>query len=562
MEKACPVVKFRSLPQAAEILIIEILLPGMMEKVKVGFKENKRTIIILLLILAVGIFLRTYKFHDWMRFSRDQARDARIVTDALRGEQSLPLMGPKAGGTSFLLGPAYYYFSFASGKIFGNYPDKFAYPSLLFSILAIPLLFLLMREYFDRKISLIVTAIMSVSYFFIVSSRFSSNPNIMPFFLLLYLYALLKISEEKNEANFVWSILAGISLGIGIQLHTMYLVIMPIITAIVFAELLIKKEPGIWKKILVIICVVLLLNATQIFSEVRSNWQNSRNFIAGFNEKSTKSSFSDNIQWVAACQIQANFHFLTSLQDNDACTTILKAPSKKFKKNLGFYSKLTVNALFSIIGYILLILAVKRESDERRKNFLKLMALLNITTFGIFLFVAKFLEISYFVILLTIPFVLLGIMFESIGRKYQKLGKISVVILSALIIMSGFARDYRAAKDYREGMGDGSDSTTLGNIEMISEHLLSYSKEFDKLYLTGSKEIVGRFNPPLKYFIEEAGKTLILSWELNNKIIEPGFPMFYIETSSKEIVPGKKIGGREVMAGERFFRQVVLTLKN
>jgi 4-amino-4-deoxy-L-arabinose transferase-like glycosyltransferase len=533
-----------------------------MKKIIEIIKKNKFWILFALVML-VAVFLRTYNFNDWLRFSHDQARDARIITDVLNNKAPLPLLGPKAGGTAFLLGPMYYYFSIISGKIFGNYPDKFAYPSLFFSILAIPLLFLVMREYFNRKISIGLMAIMSVAYFFVVRSRFSSNPNLVPFFLLFYLLALLRIMDEKNKNALLWSALAGIALGIGIQLHTMYLAIMPIVTVLVFANLLIRKIPGTWKKLLLLVVMALIMNAAQIYSETTSNWQNAKNFMAGFHEKSTKNkSVINSMRWVSACQIQANFHMLTSLQDNDTCDTILKAPSKKFAKNIPFYLKLILDALFSLIGYLFLISAFRKEDDVRKKNFLGLMLLLNLIAFGIFIIVAKFLVISYFVIILPIPFVLLGLMLKSISERRGYSGKFFAVSLVVACMVFGLTKDYQAARDYEKGMGNNSESTTLGDVESISRYLLYSSTGYDKLYLTGSKEIVGRFNSPLQYFIQESGKTMILSWQINNKIIEPGYPMFYIENNSKDIVPGRKMGGREVISGEKFFQQTVQIIKN
>ncbi|NMC87867.1 MAG: hypothetical protein GYA69_05505, partial [Candidatus Moranbacteria bacterium] len=90
------------------------------------FKQNKSKIAIVffLVFLAAGIFLRTYNFHDWLRFNTDQARDAVVVSDFLEGKTALPLLGPKAGGTDFKLGPIFYYFQIISAKIFGVSPDK------------------------------------------------------------------------------------------------------------------------------------------------------------------------------------------------------------------------------------------------------------------------------------------------------------------------------------------------------------------------------------------------------------------------------------------------------
>ena len=97
---------------------------------------------VLLAIMIVGVFCRTYQFHDWLRFSPDEARDATYISDAITGKAPLPALGPQAGNTQFYLGPLYYQAEYVSALVFGNAPDKIAYFDLIFSILSIPMLFL------------------------------------------------------------------------------------------------------------------------------------------------------------------------------------------------------------------------------------------------------------------------------------------------------------------------------------------------------------------------------------------------------------------------------------
>src|SRR3989344_5909340 len=95
-------------------------------------KSADKHIWILMAIILLGVFLRAYNFHDGLRFNADQARDATLASQVIDGGKAWPLLGPKAGGTNFRLGPIFYYFQIISGKVFGNLPDKFAYPDLFF----------------------------------------------------------------------------------------------------------------------------------------------------------------------------------------------------------------------------------------------------------------------------------------------------------------------------------------------------------------------------------------------------------------------------------------------
>lgn len=150
------------------------------------FRKISSSVFVLAAIFIIGIFLRTFYFHDWLRFNADQSRDAGIVSDVVEGKTSAPLLGPKAGGTEFRLGSAFYIFQIASASLFGNRPDAMAYPDLISSLLAIPLLYAFLRLYFERKTALFLTALFAVSFYGVKYSRFAWNPNSLPFWTLLF----------------------------------------------------------------------------------------------------------------------------------------------------------------------------------------------------------------------------------------------------------------------------------------------------------------------------------------------------------------------------------------
>ena len=530
---------------------------------KEKIRRNKKYLIAFALILVVGIFLRTYKFHDWLKFSHDQARDERIVSNVLEGKAPLPLLGPNAGGTKFNSGPIYYYFAYVSEAIFGNHPEQMAYPVLFFAILAIPMLFIFLREYFDRKISLALTALLSVSYFFVFSSRFSSNPNLIPFFLLLNLFAFLKIMISKGKALWGWSVVAGLALGIGLQLHTVYLTIMPVVTLGVFAYLFFKKFPTAWKSLLIIIAVSLLVNIGQIISETQTGWQNSRNFLAGFEHKSkSQNNMFEGVLWTASCQIRTNIYFVSSLQHQVRCDTILNPPSVTLSKNIPFYENLAADILFSFFGYLLLWRAFKKEPEQGKRNFLALIALLNAIAFIEFLFVANVLYINYFIVLSPIPFVLLGFYFDWMRKKIGKHGEIAIIIVTIILILTNLARDQKAAVDYQKGRENNIETTTLGDIEAISHYILLSTPNVSKVYLSGDAKLAARFHYPIEYFMANSGKEALVLWHINDSAMKPGIPIFYIKNGTGKIVPGQTVHGHAIISGRKFFMQEVILLKN
>jgi 4-amino-4-deoxy-L-arabinose transferase-like glycosyltransferase len=140
------------------------------------FFKKKKTIVILCLIILIGAYFRLSGFHDLLRFNADQVRDAKIV-DAMFEKNDFPLLGPKAGGTGFKLGPAFYYMEYVSGLIFGKSPAGIASFIPILAIFSIPLLFLLLSFYFPRHISLALTFLYAISFYAIRYSRFDFHFN-------------------------------------------------------------------------------------------------------------------------------------------------------------------------------------------------------------------------------------------------------------------------------------------------------------------------------------------------------------------------------------------------
>ncbi len=528
-------------------------------------KKNKKPVFILGGIFLVGIFLRTYQFHDWLRFSHDQARDAWLVGSAIEGRHALPLLGPNAGTTAYQLGPIYYYFSYLSGKILGNYPDKLAYPSLIFSILSIPLLWLFLRKFFATNIALAMTIIASVSYFLVINSRFSSNPNLITFFVLLYLYALLEILNNQKKSNLWWSVGVGAGLGVGIQLHTTLLIAMPLVTLVVFAYLLRRKFIAIWKSLLIIFVVTLVLNGGQVYHEFQSYGKNSRIFLAGFQQSSGKSAYGQGVFSIAACQIQANSHIISSFQEDDRCRDIFHASTGNGEDRWSYYLGMTLAVLFSAWGYFLLGRRFWQEKEMEKKNFLGLVILFNVVSLAILVPIADMIYVGYFINLFFIPFILLGLILEALQQKLGKIGLgVGIGVITVLLICS-LDRDIRTAASYRAGLENNAENSTLGEVERMKDYIFATLDGQTKFYFSGQEELKGRFFYPIEYFARRSGvkiEKVDLSPENGTKL-NSSTPIYYIEANGAgRIEPGQTRAGHQIISSKQFASQTILLLGN
>jgi hypothetical protein len=495
---------------------------------------------ILAIIILVGFFLRAYNFHDWLRFNADQARDAQLVDEVVSGKTSWPLLGPKAGGTDFRLGPAFYYFSISSAKAFGNYPDKMAYPDLIFSLLSIGLLYLLLKKYFATNISLGLTSLYSVSFFAVKYSRFSWNPNSLPFFTMLFLYSLLEIMSPKQNRKILWSMICGASLGVGIQLHSLFLFIMPLIILLVFAYLFFKKNPA-WKMILPIIAIALFFNTPQIYSELAGKSRNIEAFVSGMANKTgrTKSIWND-VSLDAACHLQANSLILTAGGGDDNCVYLKTIASKK-PVNFPFVFEIILSIIFSLGGYILFVQKIGRETELEKKHFLCLMALLTGLTFIMLIPLANEISMRFFLIIEFIPFILLGLWAEFLIEYKRPIGVYaSSIILAMLLVMNiiSIRKEFTAIAFSDPSQRKSIANLSLGELESMSEFIIANTPNGNRVLVSGRKKDLFKLVKPLQYLARKS--SVKIAEESKKNPPKSGDALFYIG-HRKEKEPKKEL---------------------
>jgi 4-amino-4-deoxy-L-arabinose transferase-like glycosyltransferase len=254
------------------------------------FTSKQLAVFALVAIIGLGIFLRVYNFSSWLHFELDQARDARVIDAALRGSAAdLPLLGPKAGGTFLRLAPGFYYLEYLSALIFGESPAGMAGFVVVFSILSLPLFYFFLRRYFPKPLSLGLTLLFSVSAYFVMYGRFAWNPNLLPFFILLGFYALLRAVDHNENKKGVWFLVSVFALVLATHFHFLAFLALPII----FIAFLIIRRPWFsWKVWLGAIAISLILYLPMILNENETNFANSKEFFKAITEKSEKNNHS------------------------------------------------------------------------------------------------------------------------------------------------------------------------------------------------------------------------------------------------------------------------------
>src|SRR3990167_69668 len=146
-------------------------------------------LICFIVTIAITTFLRLYRFDSFVTFLGDQGRDALIIKRIITLEH-LPAIGAPTSVGQIYLGPFYYYFIAPWLLLFNFEPIGLAFGVAFFSSLFILVFYHLIKKIFDPMTALISAFFIPFSSVLVESSRFSWNPNLLPLFSLLFIYAL------------------------------------------------------------------------------------------------------------------------------------------------------------------------------------------------------------------------------------------------------------------------------------------------------------------------------------------------------------------------------------
>lgn len=435
--------------------------------------------------------MRAYHFSDWLHFELDQSRDAIVLNRALsEGPGELTLLGPKAAGTLLRLGPAFYYLQYLGGLVFGNTPQGIAYPTMIFSILTIPLLYVFLRRIFDRRVSLGMSAIATVSLFLVVYGRFAWNPNSIPFFVLLTFYGLLRAVDIDEAHRTGWFLVSAFSLAIATQLHFLVFIGLPL-TVILFIAL---KRPKLkiraW---LGAIFIIIFLYVPVVLNEIKTHGANTAQFFKSVTEKSEKKTQYNLVEKSirAYSELSRGSFLILSGQEQTEIPGVIFGISKvliKCDESCGRTWGWGVMALLIFTaGAILSIIKFFQEKKKIHKDLLLLTGIWTVAVTVIFVPLAYDISLRFFLLLVPIVFVFLGIISEFVGKIVRSrtavLAIVVVILVSANLfgVLTRFDQLARAANENVEISPDRilneRTRVTLQQQIIITDYMKKFYKE-------------------------------------------------------------------------------------
>ncbi len=507
----------------------------MFNQLKNKFKTLPSHFWVLVAIICLGIFMRTYNFHAWLDFGSDQVNDATRVGDVIEGRAPWPAYGPDMGNSGkggranrFRLGPIYYDFEIVSAKLFGNNPVSMALPDLLFSILSLPLFFYFLRKIFSVNLSIALTGLYAISFYALSFSHSAWNVNSIPFFSLLFLAALYEFMLAKEKTHWGWIVSLGVALGVSIQLHAILLVLFP--ATLFFGWLFfLRKDWKIWKKMLVVILLMLILNLGQIVGERQNDFKNTKIFLDSITGPSTKSQDS----WLVrasndlSCNFQANAYMLSAVGDGNCDFSVSQflaggGAGKAFLKKIAepkFDLKIVLCLLFSLLGYGMLVINFRKKNQPAKKYFLGLLLLYMGLSFFVMLPILDS-AIRYFVHLFFLPLILLGLLTEFLAEKFSQKYLAPVVVLFLLIAGLNLNATYLQIKNNFV-----QSRIILGPVEEMVSYVIAGSNAQTGIYLYVDSSALD-YLKSLRYIASQKGVALLKTGDKD--VVPPGKAKFYL----------------------------------
>jgi len=198
--------------------------------------------IILVLLITLAAIARFYLLEDRLHFNVDEALHSQIIYD-IYTKGIFPLQGPASSAEGGVYHGAFYYYVYLIPQIIaGGSPVGPAVFTALLSLFSVLLLFKALKNQYSAKLGILVCAFYCLSASVTFFSRYMWNPNLVPFFFILALYALSILQKEKT-----WGlVLFGFAVGAISQVHIGAIVIIGV-AIMILPYLIIKvKRWDIW----------------------------------------------------------------------------------------------------------------------------------------------------------------------------------------------------------------------------------------------------------------------------------------------------------------------------
>ncbi len=232
--------------------------------------------IVLIVILILGLFFRTYKLEIFYPWGHDQDLFAWIAKDIVV-EHHFRLIGQETSITGVFIGPIFYYLMALSFAVFNMNPMSANIPTTIISLLTIFSIYWVFSKFFNQTTGLIGAFLYAISPGMVFLDRWvvPTQPSIL--WGIWYLYVLFSILKGNFQL-----IILPLSILIGLIWHV-HIAFIPLLILLPFAFLLSDKKKRRFEfkfKTLVLSLLVLIILTSPFFIfEVRHGFVQTRSLV-------------------------------------------------------------------------------------------------------------------------------------------------------------------------------------------------------------------------------------------------------------------------------------------
>lgn len=239
--------------------------------------------VIIGVLTIIAAVLRLYQLEAFITFLGDQGRDA-IIMKRIVTLEDFPGIGPRSSVGFIYLGPFYFYLMAPFLALFSFNPAGPGYGVAILWVIGMLATTWILRREWRTGPAVAFLALVTFSYALVSLGRFSWNPNLLPLFSFATVYATL---IALRNPRWYYALIAGVFLGISLQLHYLMLLVVPAV-AIVFGWYLWKHRQPV-KSIMIRLAAAvggaIIVYAPFIMFEIKNNFLNLRGIPTIFDSR-------------------------------------------------------------------------------------------------------------------------------------------------------------------------------------------------------------------------------------------------------------------------------------
>ncbi|MCR4306148.1 MAG: glycosyltransferase family 39 protein [Candidatus Daviesbacteria bacterium] len=233
----------------------------------------KKATLILLVILLISIFFRTYQIIERFGYNHDSELFSWITKDIIVNQHPR-LLGQLTSAPGIFIGPFFYYMLVPFFMLFQMDPIGALIPITIIGVLTTLSFYLVFSRLFNQTAGLIAAFLQAILFSWVTFDRqiVPSTPSNL--WTIWYFYTVIQIARGK------FSVLPLLGVLIGLIWH-IHIALLPTLFALPFAFLISKKLPR-KKEIVFFLIALFITNLPLLFFEARHNFSQTQSLIENF----------------------------------------------------------------------------------------------------------------------------------------------------------------------------------------------------------------------------------------------------------------------------------------